>query len=522
MCLSLLSFLNGMKTERLQESFRLHPSSFILSAVFAGLALLTKLPAPILGLFIGGLGLAALAFDWPKHGRAAVRRWMEALALWGVIALAVVFLLWPALWVAPAATLQQMYIDSFEVGELGEGHDAFFMGQVLDDPGPWFYPYALAFRLTPVAMAGLVLNLIWLVVTIFRKNSTLKSSELKVALINWGFIVFIILLANLSPKKLDRYVIAVIPPLLFLAAQGFGWAWQNLLNFAWRRRLAAPLLAGLVILHLMFAILAAPYYLTYYNPLLGGVGQAAQQVPVGWGEGLEQAAAYLNRLPQAETLTVSSWYSDLFQLYFAGQQTSFSDDGRGQLAADYVVFYINQWQRQKPYPELINYFRAGEPVFTVKVGPLGSLSEQNGVNWVEVYKAPAAQSASGGPKIEGVAQLLAYKITGDKAARQVQLSPGKEATVTLFLRVLGPLPEKTSLQVSLADPAAGTNYGSWRSLPRQGEWQVGSLVEWPGQLILPADLPAGDYRFVAALQNEGGATVAEFAISEKDPLIRVE
>ncbi|MCQ3977881.1 MAG: hypothetical protein DPW09_31015, partial [Anaerolineae bacterium] len=220
MFLSLLSFLNGMKTERLQESFRLPPSSFILSAVFAGLALLTKLPAPILGLFIGGLGLVALAFDWPKRGRAAVRRWMEALALWGVIALAVVVLLWPALWVAPAATLQQMYIDSFEVGELGEGHDAFFMGQVLDDPGPWFYPYAVAFRLTPVAMAGLVLNLIWLVVTIFRKNSTLKSSELKVALINWGFIVFIILLANLSPKKLDRYVIAVIPPLLFLAAQG--------------------------------------------------------------------------------------------------------------------------------------------------------------------------------------------------------------------------------------------------------------------------------------------------------------
>jgi hypothetical protein len=338
------------------------------------------------------------------------------------------------------------------------------------------------------------------------------------ALANLGFIVFIILLANLSPKKLDRYVITVIPPLLFLAAQGFGWAWQNRQNFAWLRRLAAPLLAGLVILHLIFAILAAPYYLTYYNPLLGGVGQAAQRVPVGWGEGLEQAAAYLNRLPEAELLAVSSWYSDLFQLYFAGQQTAFSDDGRGQLAADYVVFYINQWQRQKPYPELVNYFRAGEPVFTLKVGPLGSLSAQNGVNWVEVYKAPAAQSASGGPKIEGVAQLLAYKIATD----QGKLSPGETVGVTLFLRVLGPLPEKTSIYISLTDPSGEANYGSWRSLPWKGEWQVGSLVEWPGQLILPADLPAGDYRFVAALQHDSGAAIAEFAISEKDPLIRVE
>jgi len=514
MFLSLLSFLNGMRTERLQESFILHPSSFIFSAVLAGLALLTKLPAPIIGLFIGGLGLVALAFDWPKYGAAAVRRWMGLLALWGGIALAVVFLLWPALWVAPAATLQQMYGDSFEVGELGEGHDAFFMGQVLDDPGPWFYPYAIAFRLTPVVMVGLVLSVVWLVVTGFRKKR-LQSPELTIALINLGFIVFIILLANLSPKKLDRYVIAVIPPLLFWAAQGFGWTWQN---FTWLRRLAAPLLAGLVILHLIFAILAAPYYLTYYNPLLGGVEQAARQLPVGWGEGLEQAAAYLNSLPGAETLTVSSWYSDIFQLYFAGQRTSFSDDGRGQLSADYVVFYINQWQRQKPYPELVNYFRTGEPVFSVKVGLLGSLSGQNGVNWVEVYKAPAAQSASGGPKIEGVAQLLAYKIATD----QGRLSPGETVGVTLFLRVLGPLPEKTRMGVSLANPVAGTNYGSWRSLPWKGEWRAGSIVEWPGELALPADLPAGDYRFAAALQNESGAAMAEFAISEKDPLIRVE
>ncbi|NJN93043.1 MAG: hypothetical protein HC875_02605 [Anaerolineales bacterium] len=315
---------------------------------------------------------------------------------------------------------------------------------------------------------------------------------------------------------------AVIPPLLFLAAQGLWWTWQNWLNVAWLRRLAAPLLAGLVILHLVFAILAAPYYLTYYNPLLGGVGQAAQQVPVGWGEGLEQAAAYLNRLPEAGSLTVSSWYSDIFNLYFAGQRTSFSDDGRGQLSADYVVFYINQWQRQKPYPELVNYFRAGEPVFTVKVGSLGSVSGQNGVNWVEVYKAPAAQSASGGPKIEGVAQLLAYKIAGRKEANQVRLFPGEEAAVTLFLRILGPLPEKTTIHVSLADPVAGTNYGMWRSTPWKGEWQVDKIVEWPGQLLLPADLPSGDYRFAASLQNDSGAAVAEFAISEKDPLLRVE
>jgi hypothetical protein len=318
---------------------------------------------------------------------------------------------------------------------------------------------------------------------------------------------------------------AVIPPLLFLAAQGFSWLWQRQINFLRLYRAATPLLlAAVVSLHLIFAIFAAPYYLTYYNPLLGGVGQAASQVPVGWGEGLEQAAVYLNRLPNAKSLAVSSWYSDVFQPYFVGQPASFSDDGRGQLSADYVVFYVNQWQRQKPYPELINYFRAGQPLFTLKIGSLGHLVEQSGVSWVEVYKAPAAQSASGAPKIEGVAQLLAYKVAGSKRAERIQLLAGEETAVTLFLRVLGPQPEKTTFSAALIDPISGQDTANriWRSNGLKGEWRMGNIVEWTGWLALPPAMPPGDYRFAAVLQNEDGSVAAEFVISEKDPLIRVE
>ncbi|MFN8458472.1 MAG: hypothetical protein U0401_28100 [Anaerolineae bacterium] len=72
----------------------------------------------------------------------------------------------------------------------------------------------------------------------------------------------------------------------------------------------------MMVLQLVFAILAAPYYLTYYNPFLGGVQEAAQQVPVGWGEGLEQAAHFLNSLPNAKKLNVSSWYGSIFRTLF--------------------------------------------------------------------------------------------------------------------------------------------------------------------------------------------------------------
>jgi 4-amino-4-deoxy-L-arabinose transferase-like glycosyltransferase len=548
MFLSLLAFLSYWL--RVAPSNKIHPSSspgaprsavlhpsLLLSAVLAGLALLTKLPAPLIGLFIACLGLTALAFDWPRRGWAAVRRWAGVIAIWGVVALAVVVLFWPALWVAPAETLRQMYVDSFEVGGVGEGHDAFFLGQTLDDPGPWFYPYALAFRLTPAVLVGLFITIGWLFLRFGAKPargpanaapSSRPDPELVVTWVIAAFVIFIIVFANISPKKLDRYVMAVIPALIFLAAIGLGKIGQARQSFS---SVSNLLLAGLVAFQLVSAILAAPYYLTYYNPLLGGPERAAAQVPVGWGEGLEQAARYLNNLPNAESLSVSAWYSDIFAPYSVGQRASFADDGRAQLAADYVVFYINQLQREKPYPGLINYFRANEPVFVVNIGPTGRPSNEAGARWVEVYQAPAAQSASGAPKIEGVAQLLAYKVIGNRvASSKVTEDAGNflnnnEINVTLFFRILGPLPAGSSFAATLAPihnpPSKIQNPKSdvWQPAPLKGEWLEGAVVEWLGMLTLPPDTPPGEYRLVVTLQDEDGSTIADFAISEKDPAI---
>lgn len=551
MFLSLLSFLFYWLKVSSRDNFQ--PSSFrpqpflLLSGVLAGLALLTKLPAPLIGLFIGGLGLVALARDWPQHGWVAVRHWLGAVATWGLVALLVFGLLWPALWIAPIATLRQMYFDSFEVGGVGEGHDAFFLGQTLDDPGPWFYAYAIAFRLTPVVLVGLLIALGWLL-TRFRPRReasprqmparfTPQNAELLLSWVLLAFVIFIIGLANVSPKKLDRYVMAVIPPLLFLAAIGLAKI-EQLLKFPPAPTcppnrgmlLRSPvvsfvLLAGLAAFHLASALLAAPYYLTYYNPLLGGPQQAAAQVPVGWGEGMEQAAYYLNNLPNAQSLSVSAWYGDMFQPYFVGQRASFADDGRAQLAADYVVFYINQIQRQKPHLGLINYFRANQPVFVVKIGPFGQVTNGPGTNWVEVYQAPAAQSASGAPKIEGVAQLLAYKVAEGRGAGQpAPLSAGEAVPVALFFRVLGPLPEQASFEVALVsrDSTLNQPWGVWHANPIRGDWLEGAVIELPGTLALPADLPPGDYRLLVTLQAADGSTLAEFAISDKDPAIVVK
>ena len=63
------------------------------------------------------------------------------------------------------------------------------------------------------------------------------------------------------------------------------------------------------------------------------------------------------------------------------------------MSADYVIFYLNQTQRQKPNPALLDYFQRRESAYMV---------EQNGVPLVWVYAAPAMQTeVSRTNKIEG-------------------------------------------------------------------------------------------------------------------------
>ena len=90
------------------------------------------------------------------------------------------------------------------------------------------------------------------------------------------------------------------------------------------------LIGGLIVVQALFTIASYPYVLTYYNPLLGGFQQASRQVPVGWGEGMERAAAWITAQPNAKTLQVSAWYGDMVQAYLDGQMVSFSSSGKGQ------------------------------------------------------------------------------------------------------------------------------------------------------------------------------------------------
>ncbi|HXV98861.1 MAG TPA: hypothetical protein VEC93_10595, partial [Anaerolineae bacterium] len=334
-----------------------------------------------------------------------LRFWLGAIAVWGLVSLATFILLWPAMWVDPVGTFGQMWWETFS--KVNEGHLVYFLGQPTLDPGPWFYPYVIPFRLTPVVLVGVVLSLLFFPQK-FRahlfiepvvasrghgveplggppaKASTPSSAIsrtisqpggflLSPYFFLWLFVISLLLFGNLSPKKQDRYLLALFPFLNLLAA--CGWAGliamiNDQLSMINRRitnyQLPITNYPSLVfnlsfLLLLLFQFIPVltyyPYYLTYFNPLLGGPTRAAQTTLMGWGEGMEQVAAYLNQKPEAEKLYVASTPSQTLLPYFAGTGENFYTNDIA-FRADYVVLYLAQMQRLAPSPEIVHYFES--------------------------------------------------------------------------------------------------------------------------------------------------------------------
>ena len=234
------------------------------------------------------------------------------------------------MWVAPLHVLSSIVS---EMQKYSEGHDnpMFFLGRPTEDPGPLFYPVAYLFRTTPAVLVGLVAAAAlgwkcqWPFDAPVRRRSTL------------GLVAFALLFAavmTLSAKKFDRYISPVFVVLDIVAALGWLGLTQAVLGWWHERRsrtapagavppLSVPSrLSGLVVLsaifllHGLFAFVHYPYYFTYYNPLVGGSRTAPGVLMVGWGEGLDAAARWLNQQPEAAELRVVSWYSQGPLSYF--------------------------------------------------------------------------------------------------------------------------------------------------------------------------------------------------------------
>src|SRR5581483_4089533 len=220
------------------------------------------------------------------------------LALLLLVAASVALALWPALRADPVGTAQAVIAFGRATGGVPHENGDFFLGTPVRNPGPTFYPVVLAFRLSPLVVLGLAL---WLADRIARRGAAPPLLHDPALWLLLGAAVVVVVMGA-AAKKLDRYVLPAVPLLAIVAAVGYARA-ARVLRRAELRALALGAL-GLV----QFGLCAGerPYYFTAYSPLLGGAPAAPRALPVGWGEGLDLVAAYLEQADDPGDTTIAA------------------------------------------------------------------------------------------------------------------------------------------------------------------------------------------------------------------------
>ncbi len=369
----------------------------IVSGAAAGLAWLTKSPSifllPAAGL-LAGLDLLRVALHQRPANRAEwlpqIWRQVGPILLWMLVGAVLFFMLFPAMWVAPVKYLSRMLMSMFAYASFGHESSVFFNGQLFNSGHVGlasFYPVMFLWRITPLTLLGLLFALIVIAKnykTILQFQET--YFELILLILSLAFVIFM----NLGGKKFDRYILPIFPMVAILVGVGWYWAARQVAGWlptpkAARASLQWGLVAAVLAGQLFFALATFPYFVTYYNPLLGGIQTASQEIMIGWGEGLEQAAAYLNSKPNAEKLEVISWYrTGCFSYFFEGNSRYIyitPTVGEEKLqeyreTIDYAVIYQHQWNRQLP-KDLLDYLAQQEPEHAIWI---------DGVEYVRIYQ----------------------------------------------------------------------------------------------------------------------------------------
>ena len=413
------------------------------SGICLGLATASKIPAlfitPAVIIWLVLIELGVFRASFPRRGW---QRQAIDLVLWGLTAIVVIVLIWPTLWVTPGETLQKIYTDLLAESARG---DLFFLGEVRT-PGVSFYPLILIYRLSPVLQIGVLCGLVTLIIPKLRPKNSAELTALAI-------IPFVILgILSTSDSKIGRYIVVVIPELAILAAAGYlqilHWLtkikhkiWQGFSQQRFQKNINLMLLL-LILIQSILLIALCPQYVAYYNPLFGGASVGQNLIHIGIGEGLEEAADFLNKSPNSESLKVASWYNLAFAPYFKGKTIgSRPTNPVNLLKTNRVITYINQVQRNLPSKRFIEYFLPQKPLHTISLA---------GVDYVRVYPglAPLSEELK---KIEHPlsilfgekVRLIGYDIAKSKIESEDKLS------ITFYWEFLQSLPSDWRLNLSL-------------------------------------------------------------------------
>ena len=341
-----------------------------LAGVAAGLAVLTKSTALVL---LPPMALLLAAGGAARRGPRAWRLAALDLAALGILGGAVVLLVWPAARADPLGVLARVVSFSEQKALEPHEHGSFFLGQPVADPGPAFYPVVLAFRLSPLVLLGLAA----LAATRAARRDPQSAPRAGVdAALLLGCAAIALLVVTLGAKKLDRYVLPAVPLVTIAAAVGLR---RGLVALPAPPGAANVALGVVGLAQLALCAGARPYYFSYYSPLLGGAPLAQRVLPIGWGEGVDLVAAYLNVHPAKPARSVLA--PDAVRITLRVQtKARIVDPSEQRKSTDYLLTYVSATQRDEDVPLV----PGASPLLTVRI---------DGVDYARLWTTPGREKS---------------------------------------------------------------------------------------------------------------------------------
>jgi hypothetical protein len=298
----------------------------VISATSAALAQLTKSSAMAMFPVIALMLAVSVIERIKEHGfKSALIDHLKIFGMWLAALVIVYFVLWPGMWVAPGKMLYEVYGNAFSYAFQGARL------QVTHELQPstfsfasaggmvWSFAKSITWRATPLSWVGILLACFFFFVqgndkffVIFRKM---------IAYLFITALMFILLFSLAQGRNSPHYIMTSHVSMDAIAALGWcsllGW-----LGMKWETATNSKIMAGsavlLISLQLASAMAFYPYYYTYYNPIWAEITR--QAFASDYGEGLEQAAAYLAQKPNAESLKVFAYRGrGPFSYFFPGQ-----------------------------------------------------------------------------------------------------------------------------------------------------------------------------------------------------------
>ena len=503
----------------------------VISGLFGALAGLSKTPAALLGpiLVVGGVLYALL----PPPGAARSVRWkrlLVALLGWGLVAAAAFFALWPSMWTRPGFALQWIVDNIASVNSQAHPTTGIFWGSQQTDQNPLYYLIVLPYHLTVLTSVGVVagLGLIGVgLVARWRRQDSWLTRHLPLLMALAAYVIIFITPVSAISRRGDRYILPVFFAVGLLSALAL-WAvadWlvvRRFFIFPKNTKITTVLnpcrLVGLALLLQAAVVLwFHPYYLAYFNPLMGGYHTAPYRINIGWGEGLDRAAAYLNSLSGPDKPQVAAWYSAQFAPYYNGSTIDLSNQSAA-LTADHTVFYINQVQRGFPSKEILTYFWQREPQQIIKLG---------GIDYAWIFDGPVVSRTLSDEYLFGVNQVFGggARLVGVNVARQTfaadayAISASERADtfttpyteveaglpVTLYWETLAEISGEHNIYIRLVDEA-GTVWGQvdrmiLAGLWRPDRWRSGYFLRDEYKLPIDPATPPGTYQLEVGMYD---------------------